>query len=560
LSGTTDPRLKVVLCWHMHQPQYRDLVTGEPQRPWAYLHGIKDYVDMAVHLETVPDACAVVNFSPVLLEQLDAYCAQLGAHLRDGRPLADPVLALLTPGGVPADRARWPELARACLRAHRENLIGRFEAYRDLAGRTERMLESGSLGDASPQLLTDLAAWFHLAWFGESVHRGDPRVQQLARRSGHFTPAELRTLLECVADVLTGLVPRYRRLAGSGRIELSVSPWGHPLLPLLFDFAAARETDAGLPLPATPVYPGGRDRARWHLARAVQVFSRTFGIRPRGCWPPEGALSEAVLQLIESFGFDWVASSESVLRRSLGGPDAPAPDELARAYRLPGRRTACFFRDDELSDLIGFTYSKWYGDDAAADFVRRLEGIAGHHEDNSRRAVAVVLDGENAWEFYPFNGHYFLRALYQRLASHPRLRLATFTGCLQEHVAVEELPRLVAGSWVQGSLSGWIGNPSRNRAWDMLCDAKRVFDQVVVEGGLDEKAQLAAEEQLGVCEGSDWFWSLAEGGAESAEGRFDPIFRRHLRNLYGLLGEAAPGHLAGAPAYTGAPVPPRRVE
>jgi len=222
LSGPPDPRLKVVLCWHMHQPQYRDLLTGEQLRPWAYLHGIKDYVDMAVHLESVPEACAVVNFSPLLLEQIHGYCSQLAAHLRDGTPLTDPVLALLAPGGVPADRSRWPTLVRACLRAHPDNLIGRFAAYRDLATLAKEMLDSGAIGDASPELLTDLAAWFHLAWFGETVHRGDPRVQQLARRSGHFSAAELRTLLECVADVLAGLVPRYRRLAGSGRIELSV--------------------------------------------------------------------------------------------------------------------------------------------------------------------------------------------------------------------------------------------------------------------------------------------------------------------------------------------------
>jgi alpha-amylase/alpha-mannosidase (GH57 family) len=552
----------------MHQPQYRDLLTGEQLRPWAYLHGIKDYVDMAVHLESVPDACAVVNFSPVLLEQLDEYCSQLAAHLRGGAPLRDPVLALLTPAGVPTDRALWPPLIRACLRAHKDNLIGRFAGYRDLAKLAGEMLEAGTPGDASPQLLTDLAAWFHLAWFGETVHRGDPRVQELVRRGGHFDAAELRVLLECVADVLASLVPRYRRLAGSGKVELSVSPWGHPILPLLFDFAAAREADPGVGLPAAARYPGGGDRARWHLARAVQTFSRCFGIRPRGCWPPEGAVSAAAMEMLDSFGFDWVASGESVLRSSLAaaGRDATAGrDELSNSYRLSGSRTACFFRDDELSDLIGFTYNKWHGDDAAADFVRRLDEIAAGREDNSRRAVAVVLDGENAWEYFPFNGYYFLRALYQRLVAHPRLKLSTFTSCLQEGVAVEPLDRLVAGSWIHGSLSTWVGSPSRNRAWDMLCEAKQVFDQVVVEGGLDEAGQLAAEEQLGVCEGSDWFWWFADYNPQEAVGRFDALYRRHLLNLYRMLGEPAPASLeqqiawgSGAPPLGGAMLPADR--
>lgn len=546
MSGEPDPRLKVVLCWHMHQPQYRDLLTGKQLRPWAYLHGIKDYVDMAVHLESVPEACAVVNFSPVLLEQLHECSSQLAAHLRDGAPLGDPVLALLTPRGVPEDRGEWPDLIRSCLRGHQENLIGRFEPYRDLARLAAQLLESGSLGNASPQMLTDLAAWFHLAWFGETVHRGDPRVQALVRRSGHFSAEDLRTLLECVADVLAGLVPRYRRLAGNGKAELSVSPWGHPILPLLYEFSVAREADPGVDLPATPRYPGGADRARWHVARAVQAFSRAFGIRPQGCWPPEGALSTASMNLLQTFGFDWVASGESVLRRSLqtSRPGEPAREELSSAYRLDAGRAACFFCDDELSDLIGFTYSKWHGDDAAADFVGRLDRIAAGQEDNSRRVVSVVVDGANAWEYYPFNGFYFLRALYQRLAAHPRLRLTTFSRCLHDGVAVRPLERLVAGSWIQGSLSSWVGSASRNRAWDLLCEAKSLFDQVVVEGGLSESEQLAAEEQLGACEGSDWFWWSADEQADEPGGRFDAIFRRHLLNLYTLLGEAPPPGLA----------------
>ncbi len=558
MSGTTDDRLRVVLCWHMHQPQYRDLVTGESLRPWAYLHGIKDYVDMAVHLETVAGARAVVNFSPVLLEQLDDYCAQIAAHLRTGSPLRDPVLALLTPAGIPSDRTQWPALLRACLRANDEHGIGRFAPYRALATLAGQLLESGALDEAGPQLLADLATWYHLAWFGETVHRDDARVRELAARTGSFGAADRRTLLECVGDVLSAIVPRFRRLAGAGRVELSISPWGHPILPLMFDFATAREAEPGLALPAADAYPGGADRARWHVAKAVQVFHRAFGTRPRGCWPSEGALSAATLGLLESFGFDWVASGESVLRNSLAAGDAAAATDRACAYRLPGQQTACFFRDDELSDLVGFTYSKWHGDDAAADFVRRLEAVADAGGDNPRRAVAVVLDGENAWEYYPFNGYYFLQAVYGRLADHPRLRLATFTGCLQEGLEIRPLERLVAGSWIHGSLATWVGNPSRNLAWDLLCDAKRVFDQVVVEGGLEEHEQRAAEEQLGVCEGSDWFWWFADYNPADAVDSFDDLYRRHLANLYRLLHEEVPAQLArplahgaGAPEHGG---------
>jgi len=557
IEAPQSDRLRVVLCWNMHQPQYRDLVQGEPLRPWAYLRGIKDYVDMAVHLEAVPDACAVVNFSPVLLEQLDDYASQLAAHLRSGAPVRDPVLALLTPDGVPADRSRWPDLVRSCLRAHPEHMIGRFPRYRELAGAFRRMLDSGSLADAAPESFADLAAWFHLAWFGETVRRGDPRVRALLEREGHFTPAHLRLLLECVADTLAGLIPRYRRLAGSGKIELAVAPWGHPILPLMFDFSAAREADPDIELPASASYPGGADRARWHVARAIQAFSRTFGVRPRGCWPPEGAISTATIELLESFGFDWLASGESVLQRSLTGAAGSRPSlaESCGAYRVPGRQTACFFRNDELSDLIGFSYARMDGEEAAADFVRRLEAMASGNPDNSGRVVAVIIEGDAAWEYFPDNAHDFLRPLYERLTGHPRLRLTTFARCLQEGVEIRQLDPLVAGSWIQGSLATWIGSPSRNHAWDLLCEAKRVFDQVVVEGGLDEAGQRAAELQLGACEASDWFWWLADYNPEDTVGGFDELYRRHLANLYRLLGEHVPAHLHGPIAHGGGSPP-----
>lgn len=544
-AALDDDCLRVVLCWVMHQPQYRDLATGEALRPWVYLRGIKDCVDMAVHLESVPGACAVVVFSPLLLEQLDEYASRLAAHLRSGAPVGDPILALLTPGGVPADRGRWPALARTCLQSHPEHMIARFEPYHELARLIRELLAAGTLGDASPELLTDLAAWFHLAWLGESVREGDPRVRALLERRRHFAAAELRSLLESIADVLAGLVSRYRRLAGNGSVELALSPWGHPVLPLLFDFASARESEPGVALPDTGRYPGGADRARWHLARAVQVFHRRFGIRPAGCWPPEGALSAPAVALLQSFGFEWVASGEAVLGRSLGVAGTAVPSgHLYAANRLPGGRAACFFRDDHLSDLIGFTYQQWNGEDAAGDFVRRLERLAAASPGTGRRVVTVILEGDAAWDYFPRNGWDFLQALYERLASHPRLVLSTFSRCLREGVDARPLDGLVAGSLAGGNLSTWIGSPSRNHAWDLLCEAKRVFDQVVVEGGLSEEAQRSAEVQLGVCEGSDWFWGLDEHDRSGPVSDFDALFRRHLTNLYRVLGEPVPARLS----------------
>lgn len=554
--------LRVVLCWHMHQPQYQDLASGEHLEPWAYLHGIKDYLDMAVHLECNPGAAAVVNFSPVLLEQIADYNVQLGAWLRNGTPLRNRVLRLLAPEGIPEDERERELALRACLRANRERLIERFAPYKHLADLAQTFLEPGAIRNASREFIVDLAVWYHVAWLGETARLGDPRVAELMTRARDFTAGHCRQLLEIIADVLMGLVPRYRRLFGIGQIELSVTPYGHPILPLMLDFGSAREATPTIDLPAEPAYPGGDDRARWHVARAVQVFAQHFGVRPQGCWPAEGSVSEATLRLLESFGFDWAATGEGVLRQSLaaGRPSESdrAPSELNRPYSLPGAGLQCFFRHDALSDLIGFTYAKWHGDDAAANLAQHLEELAQAHAEEPDHVVAIVLDGENAWEYYPFNAYFFLKALYERLSTHPRLQLTTFSRCLADGVNARELPRLMAGSWVYGNFSTWIGHAAKNRAWDLLCEAKRAFDRVVVEGTLDEDSQRAAERQLGVCEGSDWCWWFGDENPAQVVASFDALYRRHLANLYRLLGEPVPAtletpiaHGHGAPEHGG---------
>ncbi len=243
---STTARLNVVLCWHMHQPEYRDQLAETFVLPWTYLHAIKDYVDMAAHLESVPGARAVVNFAPVLLEQIEAYATAISAHLSHGDPLPDPLLATLAPDGVPANLDAQLGLVGACLRANREHLIDRYPRYRHLVDTADAVLAGATLPEG---LLPQLSVWYHLAWMGESVRRENARVRALIDLDGEFGPAQRRTLLEVIGELLAGIIGRYRRLAQEGRIELSVTPWGHPILPLLIDVASAREQMPDAPMP-----------------------------------------------------------------------------------------------------------------------------------------------------------------------------------------------------------------------------------------------------------------------------------------------------------------------
>ncbi len=563
MTPERDTRLPVVLCWHMHQPFYADPLSGEYQLPWVYLHAIKDYVDMAAHLEARPEARAVVNFAPILLEQIDDYVEQLSAWLTSEQPLRDPLLDSLA-------RARWPDkigekrrLIRNLLRANRERMVERNKPYQRIAELAEAVLnEPKNALYLGRQFLIDLSVWYHLAWLGETVRREDERVQALLDRGSNFTRQDQRLLLELIFDLLEGLLPRYRKLAEEGRVELSVTPYAHPIVPLLLEMEAARDALPEAPLPADPHYPDGEARSRWHIEQGLAVFERHFGFRPQGCWPAEGGVSTAMTSLLSRAGFRWCATGENVLRNSLQRLDRPVGDHekpwLHRHYRLNEQGLVGFFRDDGLSDLVGFTYADWHAEDAVANLIHHLENIGAATESFGDRVVSIILDGENAWEYYPENGYHFLDALYRELSQHPGLHLTTFSEHLERTTAEESLPELVAGSWVYGTFSTWIGDSDKNRGWEMLVDAKRAFDDVVAAGRLSADALQAAERQLAICEGSDWFWWFGDYNPGESVADFERLYRHQLTALYRMLNVPAPEYLqqsftrgSGAPAAGG---------
>ncbi|HIP52965.1 MAG TPA: glycoside hydrolase [Chromatiales bacterium] len=541
--------LNVVFCWHMHQPDYRGPDDSAYQLPWVYLHGIKDYVDMVAHLEAQPAARAVVNFAPVLLEQLADYANQVKAWLDHGKLIRDPLLAALAGPGLPMETDQRMELVSACLRANEKHLINRFPQYKKLSELAKWVeANEGMGGYLNDQFLIDILVWYHLAWMGESVRQNDLRIQSLQKKAEGFSNEDRRSLMQVIGELLSGVIDRYRTLAEEGRIELSVTPYAHPIIPLLLDLQCAREAMPDVVLPEMQEYPGGEARARWHIRKGIATFKKHFGFCPVGCWPSEGGVSEETLRLLEEEGFRWAASGQQVLHNSLtaSNPGAPLPDNWVHfPYRLNEGKLSCFFRDDGLSDLIGFTYAEWHADDAINNLIQHLETIADAAPDDPDRVVSIIMDGENAWEYYPKNGCYFLDTLYKRLAEHPRLNLTTFSECLKQRRApARNLTRLVAGSWVYGTFSTWIGDPDKDRAWDMLGDAKLAFDRVIETEQLSKRQKAKLELQLATCEGSDWFWWFGDYNPASTVSDFERLFRRQLRHLYDMLGEPAPDYLA----------------
>jgi alpha-amylase/alpha-mannosidase (GH57 family) len=547
--------LDFVLVWHMHQPDYRDSASGEFREPWVYLHAIKDYADMAAHLEAAPGMRAVVNFVPVLLDQIEDYADQFATAT-----LRDPLLRLL----AKADAVPWTDAERAlalaqCFDANQDHLIAPYAPYRKLQDAAKAVDASGSdpRGYLSDRFYCDLVTWYHLAWTGETVRRSTPLVGELMAQGGGFGEASRRALFDLIGTIVRALLSRYRALEEAGTIEISTSPAWHPLAPLLIDFACAREARPDASLPEAERYPGGRERVDLHIAAALESHARRFGRAADGLWPPEGAVSDEFVRALAGHPVRWIASGSQVLANSLrrAGVDPSAKVSTYRPFRLPelAPDLLCFFRDDRLSDLIGFEYRNWHSGEAAAHFVAQLEATAQAVPDGKRPLVTVIVDGENAWEYYPYNGFYFVSDLYSRLAQHASIRPRRCRDVVASRVAAlasggddtaATLPGLVAGSWVYGDVMTWIGSPDKNRAWDLLAQAKRACDEALANGRVVGKQRSALSRQLAVCEGSDWFWWFGDYNPADAVARFDALYRANLARLYDMIGTPPPPSLA----------------
>jgi alpha-amylase/alpha-mannosidase (GH57 family) len=559
----------LVFLWHMHQPDYRDYASGDFVLPWTYLHAIKDYTDMAYHLERHPKVRAVVNFVPILLDQLDDYTDQFTTG-----QLRDPLLRLLIHENSGNLSAEHRKLAfDACFRSSHIKMISPYPAYKRLRELFNLLQADGktALSYLSGQYVADLLTWYHLAWCGESVRREHALVARLMSKAEGFSYEDRKQLFDLIGELIGGIIPRYRKLAESGQIEISTTPHYHPLAPLLIDFASAKEAMPDAPMPNSPHYPKGRQRVTAQIQSAQNSHRARFGSEPQGMWPAEGSISSETLEVFASEGCRWVASGEGVLVNSLHHMQQPVPEHaqyLYRPYQLENGADglSCFFRDDRLSDLIGFEYSRWHGKDAAIHFVDQIEAIAQHAPGDETPVVSVILDGENAWEYYPYNGFYFLDELYAELEANAQIHTSTYsdylklsttgtTGRARQH----SLPSIVAGSWVYGNFSTWIGSKDKNHAWDLLCVAKQSFDMVMSSGRLNQAEQDAAEKQLCSCESSDWFWWFGDYNPSNSVASFDRLFRHNLTELYYLLKLPAPLNLSepisqggGAPEAGGA--------
>ncbi|HBA89897.1 MAG TPA: glycoside hydrolase [Geobacter sp.] len=537
----TEP-LYVSFLWHMHQPFYKDPVRGEYVLPWVYLHAVKDYYDMPAIVDAAPGARVVFNLVPSLLEQIIDYASG---------EAVDPFL--LRARMSPAEMGEMDKLfiLENFFSANRQRMIEPHRRYRELyalAGDGAPGSPSERIARLSDQDFLDLQVWFYLSWTGEAARRRFPLFLELIRKGEGFTAADKLLLLETQRELIGEIIPLYKRLHEEGKVELSVTPYFHPILPLLCDTRIARVAMPKANLPSIPYrYP---EDARGQVAYGIETFEKLFGFTPKGMWPSEGSVSDEALAIMAEKGISWTASDEWVLSQTLPGGLGREREALYHPYsfRRGERDIALFFRDQGLSDLIGFTYSQWETERAVADFVGKLREV--RQRCRTACVVPVILDGENAWEYYPENGLPFLSKLYAAIEQTPGLAAATFSEVLELVPERHPLGHVHPGSWINANYGIWIGHPEENLGWEYIAKARaaavRGNPEVasLLSGGesRDETARLACK-ALYAAQGSDWFWWYGDDHYSPHSGSFDLLFRSHLMNVYQLLALEIPSEL-----------------
>ncbi len=518
----------------MHQPFYKDLVTGRYEMPWVRLHGLKDYYDMAAILENYPSIKQTFNVVPSLLEQLEEY----------GRGEAvDTHLALTRKAADKLTDAEKGIILSEFFKANHDTMIAPYERYEELY--RKRLLGISAFSESDWR---DLQVLSNLSWI-DPIFREKPLIKVLFSKGRNYTEQDKLRLLEFESEIIRMILPIYKKLAENGQIELSVSPYFHPILPLLCDTESARIARPGISLPNNRFrHP---EDAQLQVRLAINYFYERFGFYPKGMWPSEGSVSEEIVPILADAGISWIATDEEILAKSIGRGLRQAGDnsltdegDLYRAYKITvnGRSLNVFFRDHALSDLIGFVYSRMPADDAAADFIGRLEAIEANlnRKGKGEAVVSIILDGENAWEYFPKDGHDFLNRLYGRLSEHPTIKTVTFSEALFADPMPVSLERLHPGSWINHDFSVWIGHKEDNKAWDLLYDARMKLEQAAEKDG---NYQTALKEIL-IAEGSDWCWWFGDEHHSPDNDLFDQLYRSHLKNVYTLLNLPVPPALS----------------
>ena len=505
---------KLYLCflWHMHQPWYINPFTQEFEMPWVFLHAIKDYYEMPWLVSRYKKIKATFNLVPSLIKQLQIYSEN---------PSSCKFLNLLKKGIDKISNTEKEYLLKILFSANLTTMIKPIPRYFQIY---QKYMTTQNLTN---QDFLDLQVLFLLSWTGNYLRENNHYIKTLLEKGKDFNQEEKEKLIYVLLNFLKEIIPYYKKLENEGKIEITSTPYYHPILPLLLNIESAKESKPDIALPK--ITANFKEDAVYHLSAALDEYQSIFDKNPNGLWPAEGSLSNQTLELFIEHKIKWTATDEDVLYNSIGKRDK---------YKIYKYKDICiFFRDRYLSDSIGFRYQNMNEKDAVDDFISHLRSIYNSSQDC--QVVSVILDGENAWEFYKNNGKDFFNRLYSEISHQRWIECITFSEALEKNVEIENLESIKAGSWIYGNFTTWIGHPEKNTAWEYLSETRNFL-----ESEKENELYKKAIEYIFIAEGSDWFWWYGDDHFTIYADKFDLLFRSNLMKVYDILGKKPPAKLS----------------
>lgn len=534
-------KIHLAFLWHQHQPMYKNPVNGIYELPWVRLHACKDYYDTAAILDEFPKIKSNFNLVPSLMIQLEDY-ANGTAHDKYMDLTLKPASDL-----TPEDKVF---ILHNFFMANWDTMVYPFERYRQLLEKRGKQTSEADLTRIQKYFkqhdMRDLQVWFNLAWMDPYWKENDDLIKHLYQKGEKFTEKEKEDLIKKQIEICGMIITKYKELQDKGQIEVSVTPFYHPILPLLCDTNNAKGSTPHITLPKKRFQH--RKDSKIQIHKAVEYYKERFGHAPKGMWPSEGSVAEDVVPLFAEAGLNWVATDEEILFSTK--PEYRSNrSKLFQPYRvnIMDNSVNIVFRDHGLSDAVGFVYSRWDAKHAAKDFIKNIHAIrdsVSHSHKN--HLVSVILDGENCWEYYQNDGWDFLRELYRLISEDDSIETVRINDFIESNPPSETLDKLWPGSWINGNYGIWIGHSEDNTAWDYLSETRKFLTDYISENpdSKHSKEVESAWEKIYMAEGSDWNWWYGDDHSSGNDDIFDFLFRQHLIGVYESLGETAPDYLS----------------
>lgn len=533
-------KLSIAFYWHMHQPVYQLTSGGDYLMPWVRLHAVKDYLDMAMWTKKFDKLKLNFNIVPILVDSIIDY-AEKGAHDIHSRMTITPENELKQEDKI--------FILNNFFDANYQTMILTNPEYH----RLYQIVQTEGTNDTSiftNQEYADLMALFNLAWIDPSYKTSIPELKKLIKKGKNYTLEDRINIIEIQRDIIRKIIPSTKKLVEKNKIEITTSPYYHPILPILLDYKNIKKNQ----IPDDDISNLKTELdAKVQTEMALDRIEEVFGKRPRGIWPSEHCVNGKTLELLSSLGVEWSISDEGILANSINFEFEhdfkgylKEPYHLLKTYRYKTKNTdlKMIFRDSAIPNLISFEYQNHNPIATANDLYDRIKVLQSKilSSPDREHLLTIALDGENCWENYLEDGASFLKTLYTLITEDETLETVLISDYLDNTKEDKPLNKIAAGSWMNRNFKLWIDEPVKDIAWTYLKRVRQDFSNFVKREPLNPNIELARRE-LFICEGSDWFWWYGEPNDSGRDNIFDFLFRTHLKNIYRYLDLDTPKYL-----------------